>query len=101
VAVEAGFIAWPDLTRGETTWGRHRAGCRPDGVIADGDRASAIAAASVPPGPQVLGTGLAIEDVRAKKGSAWALFFSGGRLSAADYYPAPHQPAPGPDQPCC
>jgi len=63
-------------------------------VIADGDRASAIAAASVPPVPQVLGTGLAIEDVRAKKGSAWALFFSGGRLSAADCYPALTSPHP-------
>jgi 8-oxo-(d)GTP phosphatase len=38
--------------------------------------------------------GLAMEDVRAKKGSAWALFFSGGRLSAADYYPAFTSPHP-------
>ena len=38
--------------------------------------------------------GLAMEDVRARKGSAWALFFSGGRLSAADYYPALTSPHP-------
>jgi hypothetical protein len=32
--------------------------------------------------------GLALEEFRAKKGSVWALFFSGGQLAAADYYPA-------------
>jgi len=32
--------------------------------------------------------GLALGDVRAKKGSVWALFLAGGRLAAADYYPA-------------
>jgi hypothetical protein len=31
---------------------------------------------------------LDLEEFRAKKGSAWALFFSGDRLAAADYYPA-------------
>jgi hypothetical protein len=33
-------------------------------------------------------TDLALGDVRAKKGSVWALFLAGGRLAAADYYPA-------------
>jgi 8-oxo-(d)GTP phosphatase len=32
--------------------------------------------------------GLALGDVRAKKGSVWALFLADGRLAAADYYPA-------------
>jgi broad specificity phosphatase PhoE len=32
--------------------------------------------------------GLWLEEVRAKKGSVWALFFSSCRLAAADYYPA-------------
>jgi 8-oxo-(d)GTP phosphatase len=32
--------------------------------------------------------GLAIAEFPAKKGSAWALFFYGGQLAAADYYPA-------------
>jgi len=32
--------------------------------------------------------GLALGEVRARKGSAWALFFCEGRLAAADYYPA-------------
>jgi 8-oxo-(d)GTP phosphatase len=32
--------------------------------------------------------GLALPEIRAKKGSVWALFFSGGRLAAADYYQA-------------
>lgn len=39
---------------------------------------------------------LALGDVRARKGSAWALFFSAGQLAAADYYPAltsPRYPA--------
>jgi 8-oxo-dGTP pyrophosphatase MutT (NUDIX family) len=30
---------------------------------------------------------LSLSDVRAKKGSVWALFFRAGRLAAADYYP--------------
>jgi len=32
--------------------------------------------------------GLVLGDVRAKKGSVWALFLADGRLAAADYYPA-------------
>jgi 8-oxo-dGTP diphosphatase len=32
--------------------------------------------------------GLFVGDVPAKKGSVWALFFSDGRLAAADYYPS-------------
>ena len=32
--------------------------------------------------------GLALGECPAKKGSVWALFFSGGQLAAADYYPA-------------
>jgi len=31
---------------------------------------------------------LVLPEIQAKKGSVWALFFSGGRLSIADYYPA-------------
>ncbi len=31
--------------------------------------------------------GLALGEYPAKKGSVWALFFSGGQLAAADYYP--------------
>jgi len=31
---------------------------------------------------------LALPEIKARKGSIWALFFSGGRLSTADYYPA-------------
>jgi len=31
---------------------------------------------------------LAVPEIQAKKGSVWALFFSRGRLSTADYYPA-------------
>jgi len=33
-------------------------------------------------------SGLWLEEARARKGSVWALFFSGRRLAAADYYPA-------------
>jgi hypothetical protein len=32
--------------------------------------------------------GLHVDNVPAKKGSLWALFFAGGRLAGADYYPS-------------
>jgi len=38
--------------------------------------------------------GLDVGDYPAVKGSVWALFFSGGRLAAADYYPALTSPRP-------
>jgi len=38
--------------------------------------------------------GLDVREYPAVKGSVWALFFSGGRLAAADYYPALTSPLP-------
>ena len=38
--------------------------------------------------------GLDVREYPAVKGSVWALFFSGGRLAAADYYPALTSPRP-------
>jgi len=38
--------------------------------------------------------GLDVREYPAVKGSVWALFFSGGRLAAADYYPAFTSPLP-------
>jgi 8-oxo-dGTP diphosphatase len=38
--------------------------------------------------------GLDMREYPAVKGSVWALFFSGGRLAAADYYPALTSPRP-------
>ncbi len=38
--------------------------------------------------------GLAVGDYPAVKGSVWALFFCGGQLAAADYYPALASPRP-------
>jgi hypothetical protein len=38
--------------------------------------------------------GLALGEYPAVKGSVWALFFSGGPLAAADYYPALAIPRP-------
>jgi 8-oxo-(d)GTP phosphatase len=35
--------------------------------------------------------GLRLDDIRAKKGSVWALWFDADRLVAADYYPDPAQ----------
>ncbi len=36
--------------------------------------------------------GLALPEIRAKKGSVWALFFRAGELTAADYYPSVTSP---------
>jgi len=38
--------------------------------------------------------GLDLEECPAKKGSVWALFFSGGLLATADYYPSLASPRP-------
>ena len=38
--------------------------------------------------------GLDLEECPAKKGSLWALFFTGGQLAAADYYPDLSSPLP-------
>ena len=38
--------------------------------------------------------GLDVREYPAVKGSVWALFFSGGQLAAADYYPAVTSPQP-------
>jgi 8-oxo-dGTP pyrophosphatase MutT (NUDIX family) len=38
--------------------------------------------------------GLSVPEIRTKKGSVWALFFSRSRLAAADYYPALTSPQP-------
>jgi len=38
--------------------------------------------------------GLDVREYPAVKGSVWALFFSGGQLAAADYYPAVTSPRP-------
>jgi hypothetical protein len=38
--------------------------------------------------------GLDLEERPAKKGSLWALFFAGGQLAAADYYPDLSGPLP-------
>jgi hypothetical protein len=38
--------------------------------------------------------GLDVREYPAVKGSVWALFFSGGRLAAADHYPALTSPLP-------
>ena len=38
--------------------------------------------------------GLDVREYPAVKGSVWALFFSGGQLAAADYYPALASPRP-------
>ncbi|MGH3418709.1 MAG: hypothetical protein ACRDOD_03810 [Streptosporangiaceae bacterium] len=38
--------------------------------------------------------GLALSECPARKGSAWALFFAGGELATADYYPALTSPRP-------
>lgn len=38
--------------------------------------------------------GLALGEYPAVKGSVWALFFCGGQLAAADYYPALASPRP-------
>jgi hypothetical protein len=37
---------------------------------------------------------LDVREYPAVKGSVWALFFSGGQLAAADYYPALTSPLP-------
>jgi hypothetical protein len=37
---------------------------------------------------------LALGEFRADKGSVWALFFCGGQLTAADYYPDLASPRP-------
>jgi len=38
--------------------------------------------------------GLDLEECPAKTGSVWALFFSGGLLATADYYPSLASPRP-------
>ncbi len=66
--------------------------------LADADDATAVCA----PGAVIQhllaalaeDAGLDVREYPAVKGSVWALFFSGGRLAAADYYPALTSPRP-------
>jgi 8-oxo-(d)GTP phosphatase len=99
LSAELGVAVEIELTFGEDEYAaRPRHGLTRILELADGGSTSAVCA----PGAVIrhlLATlaedaGLDVREYPAVKGSVWALFFSGGRLAAADYYPALTSPRP-------